>query len=198
MAEIKNESFEQTSQSLKKADSKKSQEDQIRASVLKSEAFAGKKSVVFADMSARVGVKRKLPVAVDIIAGILMLIIVCGIIVGTYMLFRYFSNDYESADITYTVEFSSSKSDFERFLSMKNEEVFVDKNSNAVFFGKITNVETAEANEKVRFTIKANVKYRRGEGYSIEDTKIAVGNKFALRCGETRKDVTVIALDGGN
>ena len=47
-------------------------------------------------MGSNIKVKKKLPLAVDIIIGILMLAIVCAVIVGAYILFRYYANDYET------------------------------------------------------------------------------------------------------
>ncbi len=150
-------------------------------------------------MAQRVKIKKKVPLAVDIIAGIFMLILVCAVIIGTYMLFRYYSNDYEGVEITYTVDVYAKKQDLARYMSMRNEEVFMDKDSNAVFFGKITSVEVSEKTDHMQLTVKADAKYRLGEGYSIGYTKVAVGSRFTLRCGEeSLYDVTVVGLEGGN
>ncbi len=199
MSEMNEKNYKKAPQDLKKADSKKSQGEQIQTSVFKSDMIVGKKSIA-SDLGQHVKVKRRLPIAVDIIAGIFMLALVCAVIVGTYMLFRYYSNDYEGTDITYTVEISlNNKNDAGHYMAMKNKEVFMDKNSNAVFFGKIAGVETVENADRIRLVIKADAKYRRGEGYSIGDTKVAVGSRFTLRCGEEAlNDVAVVELDGGN
>ncbi len=198
MADMNDKNYKKAPQSLKKADSRKSQGEQIQTPVFRADMLVGKKNIA-SDLGQRIKVKRRVPIAVDIIAGIFMLILVCAVIVGTYMLFRYYSNDYESTELTYTVEISLKKHDIGQYMAMKNEEVFMDKDSNAILFGKITGVETTENSENVHLVIKADAKYRRGEGYSIGDTKIAVGSRFALRCGEeTMSDVTVIGLGGGN
>ena len=130
--------------------------------------------------------------------------LVCAVIVGSYLLFRYYSNDYDGVDVEYKISFEVD-SGIETYQYLNHGELFMDITGNSVYFGKITEVETVQNpgkdSGKVIFTVSANVKYRAGEGYSIGDSRLAVGSKYStLRCGETAlRDVLVTDLAvGGN
>ena len=83
-----------------------------------------------------------------------------------------------------------------------NEKVFLDTESNSLYFGKITGVNTEENgmgqnSRRIYLTIEVNAKYRKGEGYSLGDERLAVGSKFMLLCGERTETVTVVELSAG-
>ncbi len=158
--------------------------------------FLGGKRVTEKTVDPNVKVKKKLPLAVDIIAGILMLALVCGVVVGSYMLFRYYSNDYDTKNITYTVLFVANK-ELDEYGLKKTGELYMDVSGNAVYFGKIEEVKRIEHNgvKSITLKVKADVKYRSGEGYSIEDTRIAVGSEFKLRYLAETLNVSVVELD---
>ncbi len=142
--------------------------------------------------------KKKLPVAVDVAAGILLLFIVAAILAGSYMLFTYYADDYDNVSVVYTVAFEDM-GEIGRFVSMKDKPVFVDTDDNAVYFGKVTevNIERVgafEDNVKMILTIKADAGFRKNEGYSIGGIRLAVGSKLTLRCEENSTDVTVVDL----
>ncbi len=198
MAEMKDRNTEEKAQNLKRADSQKTIKDTAQGSGLRAELFGGKRITERTPIT-NIKIKKKLPVAVDIIAGILMLVLVCAVIVGSYVLFRYYSNDYDGVDVEYTVTFSVD-SELNTYNALKNGELFMDVTGNSVYFGKIVGVETVanEENESVGgviLTVKANVKYRQGEGYSIGDSRLAVGSRLNLRCAEKSLSVLVTALD---
>ncbi len=199
MAEIKDNITGEKARNLKRADSKKIHGDTAQSNIHRNENL-GSNMIIDHSFEKKLRVKKNLPIAVDIIAGILMLVLVCSIVVGSYMLFRYYSNDYDGVDVIYTVAFDTTEETAKQLKSMKNEDVFVDINSNAIYFGKITGVETVEENsaqnrKKITLTIKANAKYRKGEGYSLGDERLAVGKSFKLRCNNVITDVVVIELD---
>ncbi len=142
--------------------------------------------------------KKKLPIAVDVTAGILILLLVGAILAGSYMLFVYYADNYDSVSLTYTVAFEA-EDDIERFVEMKNEPVFVDTDNNTIYFGKVTDVNiektgAVEDNGRMILIIKADAKFRKNEGYSIGDIRLAVGSKLVLRCAESSTDVTVVEL----
>ncbi len=196
MPENKNLDFEQNARNLKKADSKKSHNDSSQLSGLRAELF-GTRKISERNQGVNVKVKRKLPVAVDIIAGILMLVLTCAVIIGSYMLFRYYSDDYDGVNVTYVAAIEAGE-DIESFEAFMGGELFMDVNSNSVYFGRVTNVEIISNEDKsggqVLLTVSAGAKHRGGEGYSIGDSRLAVGGRYSLRCLEKRADVTVIEL----
>ncbi len=188
MAEIKDYTNEEKQQTLKGADSHKTVKDTTAGAGLRAELFGTRKMTERA-IGSNVKVKKKLPIAIDIIAGLLMLVLVCAVIIGSYLLFRYFSNDYDGVELEYTLSFDV-EGELDTYASLKSKELFMDVTGNSVYFGKITGVETVEdeadgVGGKVILTVKANVKHRDGEGYSIGNSRLAVGSKYAsLRCGE--------------
>lgn len=202
MAEINNLVKEEAAQGLKNADSRKAGKENATVAGLRTELFGGRK-IADRPVGSSVKVKKKLPVALDIIAGILMLVLVLAVIVGSYFLFRYFSNDYDGVDVEYKVSLSVNGG-LDTYQSLVNKELFMDVTDDSVYFGKITAVETIkdpgdqEGNNggKVILTVQAGVKHRDGEGYSIGNSRLAVGSKYAtLRCGELAlNNVLVTAL----
>ena len=199
MSEINGKDFDEKSNNLKKADLKKSQGEV--GTTLKNEILGGRKIRENSDIK-NIKVKRRLPIAIDIIAGILMLALMCGVVAGSYFLFRYYSNDYDSVNVTYKVAFDTAEKEQVLAVMRANEKVFLDTESNSVYFGKITGVNTEENgtgqnSRRIYLTIEVNANYRKGEGYSLGDERLAVGSKFMLRCGEKTEAVTVVELSAG-
>ncbi len=188
MAEMKEYNAEQKEQDLKRADSKKNIKDSSVTAGLRAELFGGRKMPDRA-LESNIKVKKKLPIAVDIIAGILMLVLVCAIIIGSYLLFRYYSSDYDGVNVEYKISFDVS-GELDTYRSLKDGELFMDVTGNSVYFGKITAVEILESGNgeeggRVILSVKSNVKYRKDEGYSIGENRLGVGSRYTgLRCGE--------------
>ena len=142
------------------------------------------------------GGKRKLPVIVDIIVGILIIAISIGIAVGAFLLFRYYSDDYGDVKIEYTVV-AHCDGDQSVYRTMKNKELYMDTDGNTLYFGKIANVdiiENAEDQNTLLLTVRATVKYKKGSGYSVGDNRIAVGSEYTLRSENVSIEGTVIEL----
>lgn len=198
MAEINSYKKEEIAQGLKSADSTKTKKDNAAGVGLRAELFGGKKASDRA-ISSDIKVKKRLPVVVDLIAGLLMLVLVLAVIVGSYVLFRYYSNDYDSARVEYKVTVNVSGK-LDTYDALKDGELFMDVTGNSVYFGKIKSVEIIENEDgdggRVILTVSASVKHRDGEGYSIGSSRLAVGSKYSsLRCGEINlKDALVTAL----
>lgn len=187
MAEMNSYTKEERAQGLKSADSNKTVKDGSAGAGLRAELFGGKR-VSERAVGTDIKIKKRLPVAVDIIAGILMLVLVVAVIIGSYLLFRYYSNDYDGVNVEYKITVKVD-SGIDTYYNLKNRELFMDITGNSVYFGKIQSVETvkdlSEDGGKVILTVKASAKYRDGEGYSIGDSRLAVGSKYTtLRCGE--------------
>lgn len=187
MAEMNSYTKEERAQGLKSADSNKTVKDGSAGAGLRAELFGGKR-VSERAVGTDIKIKKRLPVVVDIIAGILMLVLVVAVIIGSYLLFRYYSNDYDGVNVEYKITVKVD-SGIDTYYNLKNGELFMDITGNSVYFGKIQSVETvkdlSEDGGKVILTVKASAKYRDGEGYSIGDSRLAVGSKYTtLRCGE--------------
>ncbi len=203
MAKTKKYGSFDNEQNLKRKDSKKNHADSPTGKLLSSTFTSNKKlpdSMVDTDIS-NVKVKKKLPMAVDIIAGVLMLVIVIGVVVGSYMLFRYYSNDYDSKNVTYDMVIVATD-DIEQYKKLVKQDVYFDTTDNSIFFGRVVKVEALDGESgRVLISVSATVKFRRGEGYSIGDRRLAVGSEFAkLRCGERllgSATVVGLSVNGG-
>ena len=87
MSEKNGKDFDEKSNNLKKADAKKSQGEV--GTTLRNEILGGRKIRENSDIK-NIKVKRRLPIAIDIIAGILMLALMCGVVAGSYFILRYY------------------------------------------------------------------------------------------------------------
>ena len=197
MAAMKKNGAAETETNLKREDSRRYSTDS-GVSILHS-TVAGKKKIseIFSGSDGSgVKVRKKLPVAVDIIVGVIMILLVVGVIVGSYMLFRYYSNDYDSVDVTYTALYKPDEGSDPK--DLKGKELYLDTAGNTVYFGKITGVSYEEGNTgKVKLIVSVSARYRQGEGYSLGDSRLAVGASFNLRCVDQAVAVAIVTLNGG-
>lgn len=141
--------------------------------------------------------KRRLPVFVDVIIGVLIIAITIGVVVGMFMLFKYYSDDYNEVKIEYKV-IAYSAEDLSVYRTMKNKELYMDFDNNTYYFGNIANVELIEnpnGENVVILNVKASVKYRKGSGYSIGDNRIAVGSEYILRSETISINGTIVELN---
>lgn len=196
MPENKKFGTDEKDPNLKKEDQRKISAVQGSGNTHGMDIFGGRR---MADKSvgSNVKVKKKLPIAVDIIAGILMLAIVCGIVVGSYMLFRYYSDDYDTKSLSCTVFFNADE-ELNKYMGMKNGDLYMDFTDNTVYFGRITEVRTDEDNNRVILQVTVDARYRDEEGYSLGEIRLAVGGEYKLRYIENTLNVSLVELSGGN
>ena len=196
MPENKKFGTDEKDPNLKKEDQRKISAVQGSGNTHGMDIFGGRR---MADKSvgSNVKVKKKLPIAVDIIAGILMLAIVGGIVVGSYMLFRYYSDDYDTKSLSCTVFFNADE-ELNKYMSMKNWDLYMDFTDNTVYFGRITEVRTDEDNNRVILQVTVDARYRDEEGYSLGEIRLAVGGEYKLRYIENTLNVSLVELSGGN
>ena len=196
MPENKKFGTDEKDPNLKKEDQRKISAVQGSGNTHGMDIFGGRR---MADKSvgSNVKVKKKLPIAVDIIAGILMLAIVCGIVVGSYMLFRYYSDDYDTKSLSCTVFFNADE-ELNKYMGMKNGDLYKDFTDNTVYFGRITEVRTDEDNNRVILQVTVDARYRDEEGYSLGEIRLAVGGEYKLRYIENTLNVSLVELSGGN
>lgn len=140
--------------------------------------------------------KNKFPLALDIIIAVLAVAIVVGAVFGAYFTFVYFSDDSEEVTIEYVVLANKLDST----LISKGKDVYCDEDT-ATYMGSVVDVNyevdvagNDTAAEYMLVHIKATVKYRLDEGYSINDNKIAVGKEITLRTGEHTYIGEIVAL----
>ena len=196
MSEFKKYGFEENK--LKKADAKKA-EGVESVSAVSEFSSARKKRGISAMVPVSMRKKKKFPIVVDIIVAIIMLAIVGGIFVGAYVLLKHYSNDYKGVDVKYTVVCEGDN--VNTLASLINEEIYCDVEGNALYFGKVKeiNIEKASGVEKVIMTVElGDVKYRDSEGYYVSDERLAVGASFTLRHGEKTFECTVVELAKAN
>lgn len=180
MPEYKNYDQGESLRNLKSADAEKSFGSSATPQV---ESLSAKMNEL--TKPSRFSARRRLPVIVDIIIGILMLAIAAGIIVGAVFLFQYYTDDYESIELTYTF-ISPCEEDLQSYRTMRNKELYREENGNTLYFGKVTSVEvlkegSPDGSNLLVVEVEANVKYKKGEGYSVGDCRIAVGSEYTLR-----------------
>ena len=192
MSEFKK--YEADENMLKKADAKKASAADPSATV--SELVGAKKSRVSAMMMpVSVRKNKKLPLVFDVIVAVLMLALVAGLIIGAYMLFKYYSNDYTGVNVRYTVVCEGEN--MHTFASLTNEELFCDVNGSSVYMGKVKEVriEKGDNAQQLILTVELDgVRYKKSEGYFVSDQRLAVGSGFTFRHVEKTFDGTVVEL----
>ena len=197
MAENKNYVAEEKNCDLKQVDSKKSNGIDTESYQAAMKEVNGEKigKDFLVNRSSRIKNKH-LPVFVDIAIGILILAIAVGIILGSFFLFRYYSDDYGEENIEY-VFVTRSTEDQSVYLIMKNRDLFLDTEDNSFYFGKITNVEIFENEDNIYtviFTVNVKAKYKHGSGYLIGDERIAVGSEYTSRVDTLSVNGAVVEL----
>ncbi len=193
MSEFKN--FETDEKKLKKADAQKmsSAEESSTAAEMPG-TKKNRASTVMMPVSG--GKSKRFPLVVDIIVGIVMIAIVAAILVGAYLLFRYYSNDYNGTNINYTIVVNTEE-DLSALAPLSHGELYCDVNGNTLYFGKVRSIKQEDSNGVKMFVLEIgleNVRYRDGEGYCVETERIAVGTDLTLRCGEKEINGTVVEI----
>ena len=141
--------------------------------------------------------KKRTPIVADIIAGLLIALIAIVIVVGTVYLFRYQSNDYGNIEIEYKMIVSCTE-EFTYYRPIKNKSIYLDEDNNSVYFGKVTDAEfktDSDGNNVVILTVSADVKYRKNDGYTIGDNRVAVGGRYTVRAEEIIANGVIIELN---
>lgn len=145
---------------------------------------------------ARLSVKKRLPVYVDIVIGILILAIFAGIVAGAYFLFRYYTDDYEGIELEY-VFISPCVESADDYRTIKNKELYCDVDGSTLYFGKVSEfdvINTVDGERYLVLTVNVDVKYKSGEGYTVGECKIAVGSEYSLRVDGRVIKGTVVEL----
>lgn len=159
------------------------------------------KQAVRKESGAGKGRTRKISLAVDIIVAIGIILIIAGLIVGAYFAFRYYSDiRYKDVYVKYTSIISTEQLSDEDIASLEGKEVYLDTENNCFYFGKITEIKTAElpdGEKQVTVLIETDAQYKRGEGFSVDGNRIAVGCEYTLRYESKRFDIAVVEMYKG-
>ncbi len=165
----------------------------------------GVKNFKMTSGGAPVNKRKKTPIVADIIAGILIIAIAIGVVVGTVYMFRYQSNDYGNINIEYQILIYTDK-DESYYAPMKNKSLYVDADDNSIYFGKVTDMEFSadtKGNDVLILTVSAQVKHRESDGYSISGSRLAVGCEYTVRSESIAVSGIIVELgtaasEGGN
>lgn len=176
MPDIKNYNKNETEKDLKRADAEKSSGTVSQlAGISLSKARKSEDNGFQAIQTAR----KRLPIVVDIIIAILFVVIFAGAVVGAYFAFRAFAVDFESVNAEYTMlVITENGADY---AGLEEQALYLDIDGSVEFFGKIKSVQASEKNGGVLVVVGATVRYKEGEGYSVGDCKLAVGQEYTLR-----------------
>ena len=192
MPDIKNYDKNETEKDLKHADAEKSSGTVSQlAGISLGKARKGEDSGFKVRQTAR----KRLPIVVDIIIAILFVAIFAGIVTGAYFAFRSFAVDFENVNVEYTVLVpEASAADY---AGLEEQQLYLDVDGNVEFFGKVKSVRASENEGYVLVTVKSTVRYKEGDGYSIGEYKLAVGQEYTLRTqsGKTVAGVVVELYD---
>lgn len=157
----------------------------------------GVKNFKMTSGGAPVNKRKKTPIVADIIAGVLIIAIAIGVVVGTVYMFRYQSNDYGNINIEYQMLIYTDK-DESYYAPMKNKSLYVDADDNSIYFGKVTDMEFStdtKGNDVLILTVSAQVKHRESDGYSISGSRLAVGCEYTVRSESIAVRGIIVELD---
>ena len=176
MPDIKNYDKIETEKDLKRADAEKSSATVSQlASISLKKARKGEDSGFKSNRTVR----KRLPIVVDIIIALVFVAIFAGAVVGAFYAFRAFAVDFESVNVEYTVFVPNAQ--YENYAGTEHQVVYFEKedNGSVEYYGKIKSISAQS--DGVLITITSTVSYREGDGYSIGEYKLAVGQNFELR-----------------
>ena len=189
MPKYKNYGQDERKKDLKSADADKNNDNGIQH--INSDLIMSGAGTAYAQKKKNTA-RKKLPLAVDIIIAVLMLAIALGAVGGAYFAFRYFTVDYESVSVEYTMLVKDS--DVSSYTGLVNKHIYMDKEGNTIYFGKINAVEIYEEDGSALLTVALTAKYRSEDGYYADNSKIAVGNTYNVRTDTKKISGTVVEL----
>ena len=149
--------------------------------------------------------KTEISPVLDVLISLLLLLFIAAIIAGAYFAFRYFSNDYEERTVVYYFLTDIDPGMTAEESGLKGEDVYYDIEGTTLFFGTVTGIqdgiEVTESSETgydvksgVIIKIRANAKFRDGEGYTLDDSRLAIGSRYTLRCNGHEYSGSVVEL----
>lgn len=191
MPKFKNYDNSDEKKSLKNADREKITESGMQNNAF--DVFGNKEKDNYYDYRTRKNkARRRLPIAVDIIIAILLLAIVVAVIMGGYFALRYFTIDYDSVNIEYSILVESDN--VKQYADLAGKHIYMDVDGNTLYMGKISEVDIYENDGAVVVTVEFEAKYKSEEGYFAEDYKIAVSKKLDVRTDSMKISGKIVEL----
>ena len=192
MPDIKNYDKKETEKDLKRADAEKSGATVSQLAGINLSKARKNDDVGF---KVRQTARKRLPIVVDIIIAILFVALFAGVITGAYFAFRSFAVDFERVDVEYTMLVSAEHT--AEYAGLEGQPLYLDVDGSVEFFGKIKSVNASEKNGGVLVVVSTTARYKEGDGYSVGDFKLAVGQDYALRTqsGKTVAGIVVELYD---
>ena len=195
MPKYKNYDKDNAKKSLKSADREKIAEGGLLHGAF--EGFGGLgSSVKEEDIDYRYRkskARRRLPIAVDIIIALLLLAITVAIIGGGYFALRYFTIDYESVNVEYSI--LVEQENVKKYADLSGKHLYMDVDSNTLYMGKVKSVDIYEADGAAVITVEFEAKYKSEQGYFADDYKIAVGKKLDVRTDSVKISGKIVELE---
>ena len=195
MADVNNNTHIGADEDLRGQDREKN--TSILAQITGKDKKTSKKSGAETYRRSKKSQKKKWHAVVDIVVAILMIAIIGGLMVGGYYIFRYFSDDYETVEVTYTFVVSEdalAEAGVQSAKGMAGRAVYCDSDGNTHYFGKIKSAEIS-ADGSLIISVDVTAKYRSEEGHLIDGISLAVGLNYALRTEYNAMNGTVVRLD---
>lgn len=200
MSDIKKHGSDKKGNDLKLADSEKS-DGSVKAPERVQE-FIGERLIgdITGGKSIKEKRKKRASVILDVIVAILLLAIVVGAVVGSYYLFRYYSNDYDTVSVKYTFAFTYDGEVDP--MNMPGQELYFTAGGNSYYFGKVISAERIELDGATEnayaLTVSVDAKYRDDEGYALYSYRLAVGSEYTLRSNTTQLKGVIVDLARSN
>lgn len=191
MPNYKNYDKDDAKKSLKSADREKAAENGLPRSTF--DSFGSKASEYEDDHRSRKNrARRRLPIAVDIIIAVLLLAITAAVIAGGYFALRYFTIDYDSVKIEYSVLVENQN--VKQYADLAGKHLYMDSDSNMIYMGKVKSVDIYEADGAAVIKVEFEAKYKAEEGYFAENYKIAVSKKADIRTDSIKISGKIVEL----
>lgn len=195
MSEIKKYNSKNDSVDLKSADARKN-DNNVGVNATLGDA----RKMKMASGGSHKAKRKRAPIAADIIAGVLIATIAIAIVVGTVYLFKYQSNDYGTIEVEYKmVMYCENGAAYYR--PMRNKSLYLDEENNSIYLGKVTDIQfqtDSEGNDVAILSVSADVKYRKNDGYSIGDHRIAVGGEYTVRAEDISAYGVIVELNSAS
>lgn len=189
MPKYKNYDRDDAKKSLKSADREKISEGGSQHVAI--DVFAGRAKEISTKKTNKA--RKRLPIAVDIIIAILLLAIVAAVITGAYFALRYFTIDYDSVSIEYSILVEGDG--VKQYEGLTGKHLYMDEDANTLYMGRVSDVKIYEADGAAVITVTLEAKYKAEEGYFADDCKIAVGKKLDVRTESLKISGKIVELE---
>ena len=130
--------------------------------------------------------KRKVPLVLDIFLAIIIIALAVALVIGVYSVFKYYTLGYKEVTLEYSLVIESDRIDDSIILPLlKGEDIYLDIDGKTLYLGEIDSIGR-NSKGQVEIVATVDAKYKNGEGYSVEEQRIAVGSEYTLRVEDNK------------